>query len=95
MKYLGILVSDMMLYVADLMEVGVKVEKRLPTWQGRLLSLGGKSILIESSLSAIPNYTLGVYLLPGPVHQKKWIQLGLDFIEMMGYRRNTIWLDGR
>jgi hypothetical protein len=37
MKYLGIPVSDKMLYAADLIEVGVKVEKRLPTWQGRLL----------------------------------------------------------
>jgi hypothetical protein len=60
MKYLGIPVSDKMFYAADLIEVEVKVEKRLPTWQGRLLSSGGKSILIESSLSSIPNYTMGV-----------------------------------
>jgi hypothetical protein len=31
-KYLGISVSDRMLFTADLMEVGVKVEKRLPAW---------------------------------------------------------------
>jgi hypothetical protein len=46
MKYLGIPVSDRMLYAANLIEVRIKVEKRLPTWQGRLLSSGGKSILI-------------------------------------------------
>jgi hypothetical protein len=45
MKYLGIPVSDRMLYAANLIEVRIKVEKRLPTWQGRLLSSGGKSIL--------------------------------------------------
>jgi hypothetical protein len=68
MKYLGNPVSDKMLYAIDLIEVGVKVEKRLPTWQGRLLSSGGKSILIVSSLSYIPNYIMGAYLLLGQVH---------------------------
>jgi hypothetical protein len=32
MKYLGAPVSDRMLYVADLMEIGIKVEKKLPSW---------------------------------------------------------------
>jgi hypothetical protein len=47
MKYLGITISKTNLYTAGLIYVGVKVEKRLPTWQGRYLSSGGKSILIE------------------------------------------------
>jgi hypothetical protein len=35
---------------------------------GAPIILGG-SILIESSLSSLPNYIMGVYLsLPGPVH---------------------------
>jgi hypothetical protein len=37
---------------------------------GAPIVLGGKSILIESSLSSLPNYIMGVYLLPGSVHQK-------------------------
>jgi hypothetical protein len=57
MKYLGILVTSAKLYTADLMYVGLKVEKRLPAWQSLLMSSGGKSILIESSLSSLPNYT--------------------------------------
>jgi hypothetical protein len=69
-KYLGIPVSDRMLFAADLMEVGVKVEKRLPGWQALLLSSGGKSILIESSLSSLPIYTMGFYLLPEQVRRK-------------------------
>jgi hypothetical protein len=32
MKYWGIPVSNMKLYSADLMYVGVKVERRLPAW---------------------------------------------------------------
>jgi hypothetical protein len=69
-KYLGILVSSNKLFTADLMYVGLKVEKRLPAWQGLLLSSGGKSILIESSLNSLPNYTMGLYLLPEEVHHK-------------------------
>jgi hypothetical protein len=40
LKYLGMSVSDRMLFMADLMEIGVKVEKRLPSWQGVQLSSG-------------------------------------------------------
>jgi hypothetical protein len=41
MKYLGIPVSNMKLYTADLIYVGVKVEKRLHAWQGLHLSSQG------------------------------------------------------
>lgn len=47
-----------------------KVEKKLPTWQSATLSMGGKLVLIEACLSAIPNYTMGVYLLPEESHHK-------------------------
>jgi hypothetical protein len=59
-----------MLFTTGLMEVGVKVENRLPSWQGLQFSSRGKSILIESSLSFLPNYITGFYLLLGQVHQK-------------------------
>jgi hypothetical protein len=69
-KYLGIQVSNTKLYATDLMYVDLKVEKRLPAWHGLCLSFGGKSILIESSISSLPNYIMGVYLLPNEVHHK-------------------------
>jgi hypothetical protein len=47
LKYLGIPVSDKMLFAVDLMAVGVKVEKRMPSWQGLQLSSREKCILIE------------------------------------------------
>jgi hypothetical protein len=67
-KYLRIPVTSAKLYTVDLMYVGLKVEKRLPTWQSLLVSSRGKSILIEGSVSSLPNYTMGVYLLPEEVH---------------------------
>jgi len=38
-----------------------KVEKRLETWKCGQLSHGGRSILINSSLTSIPLYTMGFY----------------------------------
>jgi hypothetical protein len=70
MKYLGIPVSNMKLYTADLIYVGVKVEKWLPAWQGLQLSSRGKSILIERSLSSLPIYKIEIYLLAEEVHYK-------------------------
>jgi hypothetical protein len=37
------------------------------------LSSGGKSVLIESSLRYLPNYTMGVYLLTNEVHHKIYL----------------------
>jgi hypothetical protein len=54
-----------------------------------MLSYEGKSILIESSLSSLPNYTIGVYLLPKEVHHKmEWIRLEQTFIGILGIRRS-------
>jgi hypothetical protein len=70
MKYLVIPVRNIKLYSADLIYVGVKVEKGLPAWRLLHLSVGGKSILMESSLSSLPMYTMGMYLLPEEVHHR-------------------------
>jgi hypothetical protein len=84
MKYLGIPVTTDKLYTADLMYAGLKVEKRLPAWQGLMLSYGGKAILIESSLNSLPNYMMGVYLLLKEVHHK-----------MNSARANFYWDSGK
>lgn len=63
MKYLGLPVSDCKISKAQLKYVSDKIEKRLDTWQCEYLSSGGKSTLIDSCLSSIPLYTMGVYYL--------------------------------
>jgi hypothetical protein len=63
MKYLGVMVSDRHISSSDLAYVHQKVEKKLPTWQSAVLTSGGKEILIQSYLSSIPNYAMGVYML--------------------------------
>jgi len=63
MKYLGMPVRNYMVTKAQLSYVSEKTEKRLGTWQCEYLSFGGKSTLIDSCLSSIPMYTMGVYQL--------------------------------
>jgi hypothetical protein len=55
---------------SNLNYVVIKVEKRVPTWQSVGLYLGGKMILVESCLSSVPNYTMGVYSLQEEIHHK-------------------------
>lgn len=68
--YLGIPISMNKLTNADLDIPPNKIEKRLATWKCGYLSYGGKAILINSCLSSIPLYMMGVYLLPEGVHNK-------------------------
>jgi hypothetical protein len=42
----------------------------VPVTSAKLYNADLISILIESSLSSLPNYTMGVYLLPEEVHHK-------------------------
>jgi hypothetical protein len=69
-KYLGVMISNRHMTTSDLAYVYQKVEKKLPTWQSVGLSSGGKSILIQTILSSISNYAMGVYLLQEEIHQK-------------------------
>jgi hypothetical protein len=70
LKYLGVMVHNRHMTATELYYVAQKVERRIPTWQSTSLSSGGKMILIESCLSSIPNYTMGIYLLQEEIHQK-------------------------
>lgn len=57
-----------------------KVENSLSCWQGRVLSSGGRTVLINSSLSSIPLYMMSFYELPVGVHKR------IDY-----YRARMLW----
>jgi hypothetical protein len=63
MTYLGIPIHFKKLRKQDLQIVNHKMIKRTDPWQGRLMSSGGRLILVNSCLSSIPMYIMGFYNL--------------------------------
>ena len=80
MKYLGIPVSPSRLGIADLRGLGDKMKKKLDPWKGKHLSSRGRLILTNSSLTSLPMYMMGFYLLPKEIND-----------EMDKYRSNFFW----
>lgn len=80
LKYLGIPLKPTSLSHADWMPLIDKVENRLASWKGRCLSRGGRLILVNSVLSALPLHFLSFYILPS------WVLKRIDRI-----RRSFLW----
>nr|XP_023896368.1 uncharacterized protein LOC112008266 [Quercus suber] len=64
MKYLGLLslIGRSKSQVFAILKE--KVGHKLAGWKGKLLSMGGKEILIKAVAQAIPTYTMSCFLLP-------------------------------
>ena len=45
-------------------EIKEQVAKKLPGWKGKLLSIGGREILIKEVAQAVPTYTMSRFQLP-------------------------------
>ena len=83
-KYLGIPLGLTSLSKSDLQPLVDKVANRLPTWKASLLNKAGRTVLIKSTLSAIPTHTaLAVNLSP-------WVIKSIDTI-----RRGFLWSGSR
>jgi hypothetical protein len=63
-KYLGVPVSASRIQVSNWQKLEDKLCKKLDTWQGNSLSIGGRTILINSSLSNTAIYHMSMFLLP-------------------------------
>jgi hypothetical protein len=68
--YLGLLLKDSRLHVADWQFLIDKVDKRLQSWKCQLLSLGGRLTLINYVLLVVPLYTLSIYKVSKQVVKK-------------------------
>lgn len=80
MKYLGVPIDQVRIHNKDWKPVEEKIEKKLGCWQGKLLAIGGRVALINSSISSVPLYMMSLYSLPCGVREK------IDF-----YRRRFLW----
>ncbi|KAI0524441.1 hypothetical protein KFK09_003810 [Dendrobium nobile] len=80
MIYLGVKMALRRLKIADFQELIGNVLDRLNAWCRKSLSLGGKIVLIESSLLSMPNYLITNSLIPKRV-----------LLELEKLCRNFIW----
>jgi hypothetical protein len=68
MTYLGMPIRDTRILIKDLEPLVGRVRMKAEPWRGRFTSKGSKSVLIDSCLSSLPMYIMGLYLLPEGVH---------------------------
>nr|XP_051211161.1 uncharacterized protein LOC127328612 [Lolium perenne] len=67
-SYLGVPVRDSRILIRDLAPLVGRVRAKAKPWRGRFTSKGSKTVLIDSCLSSLPMYIMGLYLLPEGVH---------------------------
>ena len=63
-QYLGVPLADRRLRIRDWQPVLDKVETRLGGWRARLLSCGGRLLMLKAVLSAIPTYFMSIFQMP-------------------------------
>jgi hypothetical protein len=80
MTYLGIPTHNRRLTNAEWKVVEERLQKRLSSWKGTLLSVGGRLVLINSVLTNMVLYMLSFFQVPKGVLQR------LDF-----YRSRFFW----
>jgi len=86
-KYLGVPVSPSRLHVKDWEPLVEKNEKKLMTWKAGSLSIAGRTILINSSLSSSFIYHMSMYLLPKTITHKLDKQRRTFFWQGNGLKR--------
>lgn len=80
LKYLGIPIDQKRILNKDWKLAENKMEHKLGCWQGRLQSIGGRLILLNSTLSSVPMYMISFYKLP------KGVQERIDY-----FRKRFLW----
>ena len=60
-RYLGVPLADCRLRIRDWQPVLEKVETQLGGWQARLLSRGGRLVMLKAVMSAIPTYFMAIF----------------------------------
>ena len=68
--YLGLPIAAKKCAISDWEPLSSKVANRVCPWRGRFMSSGARLILTNSSLSSLPMFTMGLFLLADGVHSK-------------------------
>jgi hypothetical protein len=80
-------ISYKRLKIDEMSDSAGKVEKRLETWKCNQLSHGGRAMLIDSSLTSIPMYSMGFYWLHEGTHKRFDTARGRFFWEGVGNKK--------
>jgi hypothetical protein len=90
MKYLGVPIDNKKLCKSLWSPTVEKTESKLGSWQGRFLNLGGRLVLINSSLTNVPLYMLSMYKTPKCVLRKMDIVRKRLLWHIVHSKKNTI-----
>jgi hypothetical protein len=93
-RYLGILIHYRRLTIAEWKLVKERLLKCLSSWKGKLLSLGGRLILINSVLTNMVLYMISFFLLPKGVLKKLDYYRSRFFGKGVVRKRNFDWSSG-
>jgi hypothetical protein len=69
-RYLGLPMHTRKLCNKDWQSIENRIENKLSGWKGKLLSVGGRLVLIKSVLSSLPMFMLSFFELPKGVLEK-------------------------
>jgi len=69
-RYLGLPMHTRKLSNKDWQTIENRIEKKLSGWKGKLLSVGGRLVLINSVLSSLPMFMMSFFELPKGVLEK-------------------------
>jgi hypothetical protein len=92
LTYLGFPISDRKLTIADMANLVNVVGRRVEPWQGRFMSSAARLILTNSSLSSLPIYSMGLFLLSEGTHAGFDSHLARFFWEGTGEKRKFHWV---
>jgi hypothetical protein len=70
MKYLGVPINKKRLRNSNWDSTEGKMRNKLGPWQWKMLVMGGRVTLINSSLTSVPLYMLSFYRIPSGVKEK-------------------------
>lgn len=93
LTYLGFPISDSKLTPADMAGLVNVVGHRVDPWQGRLMSSAARLTLTNASLSSLPTFTMGLFLLAEGTHAGFDKHLARFFWEGVGDKRKFHWVN--
>jgi mannosylglycoprotein endo-beta-mannosidase len=91
--YLGFPIADRQLSISDWEGLVGKVGHRVDPWQGRFMSSAARLTLINSSLSSLTLYAMGLFLLADGIHASFDKILARFFWEGISDKRSYHWVN--